>query len=76
MVLAATSNDYCWTGDVADRDLCHDGCADWAGDETGTFIRCVLRVQKIAAENSDRILVLAKSINESTKCDENVTLAA
>jgi hypothetical protein len=76
MMLAATLNDYCWTGDVADRDVCHDVCADRAGDETGAYIRCMLRVRKTAAKNSDRIFGLEKSIKESTKCDENVTLAA
>jgi hypothetical protein len=33
-------------------------------------------VRKIAAEDSDRIFGLEKSINESTKCDENMRLAA
>lgn len=76
MILAANLNDYCCTGDVADRDICHDGCADRAGDETEAFIRFMLRVRKISAVNSDRIFGLEKSIHESTKCDENVTLAA
>lgn len=61
---------------MADRDVCHDGCADRASDETEDFIRCMLGVRKIAAEKSDRIFGLEKSINESTKCDENVTLSA
>ena len=74
MVLAATLNAYCWTGDVADRDVCYDGCVDRAGDETEAFIRPTImhRVRKIAAENSDGIFGLEKSINESTKRDENM----
>jgi hypothetical protein len=76
MILAATLHDYCWNGYVADRDVCHDGCADRAGDKTETFIKCMLRVRKIAAENYDMIFGLEKLIHESTKCDENVTTAA
>ena len=61
---------------MAKRDVCHDGCADRAGDETEFFIRCVLWVRKISAGNSDRIFGLEKSIHESTKSDENLKLAA
>jgi hypothetical protein len=78
MMLAVTLNGYCWTGDVVDRDVCHDGCGDRAEDEIEAFVRCtsMRRFREIAAENSDRIFGLEKSINESAKCDENVTLAA
>jgi hypothetical protein len=56
-------------------DVCHDGCADRVGDETEAFLRSMFQVRKRAAENSDRIFGLEKLIHESTKCDENVSLA-